>query len=266
MNNHAAQMKTSMIGQYDARCRRDFLALHTRVAHLFFDVDIACPYGLPQVATFHQASFAPLSERAMELFLAAGFRRNGNCLYAMTCRKCRACIPIRLHPGEFVANRNQRRTHQKNRDVERRLLPLEPTSEDYALCEKFLTSRYPRESNTAAGYYRDFFLNNIVNSAQLQYRLGERLVGTAVIDIGYNWLNAVYFYFDPEEGRRSLGTYNILCLIDLCRDWDIEYLYLGYYIPSVPAMSYKNRFNPHYLLEGASWRKHESCRGEPHDD
>jgi len=248
-------MNTTMIGQYDARCQQDFLALHARVAHLFFDVDIACPYGLPRVATFHQASFAPLSERAMELFLAAGYRRNGNCLYAMTCKDCRACVPIRLHPGDFVANRNQRRAQQRNRDIERRLLPPQPTAESFALCEKFLLTRYPRENNSAAGYYRDFFLNGIVNSAQLQYRLAGRLVGTAILDIGYNWLNAVYFYFDPEQGQRSLGTYNILCLVDLCREWDIEYLYLGYYIATVPAMNYKSRFKPHYLLEGGVWRR-----------
>lgn len=248
-------MNETITGTYDMRCRREFLALHARVAHLFFDIDIDCPYGLPQVATFHQASFAPLGERAMELFLAAGYRRNGNCLYAMNCRNCRLCIPIRLHPGEFSPNRNQRRAMARNSDVERSLAPLQPVAEDYLLCEKFLRTRYPRENNSAVGYYRDFFNNGIVNSAQLQYRLAGRLIGNAIIDIGYNWLNAVYFFFDPDEGRRSLGTHNILCLVDLCREWDIEYLYLGYYIPTVAAMSYKKNFTPHYLLDGGVWRK-----------
>lgn len=184
---------------YDERCRSEFTILHSRVAHLFVDIDIGCPYGLPYIATFHQATFAPLSERAMELFLAAGYRRNGNCMYTMLCNGCTACIPIRLHPAEFSANRNQKRALSKNHDLEKTLLPLQPTKEDYLLCEKFLQSRYPRENNTAKGYYRDFFLNTIVNSAQLQYRLGDRLIGTAIIDIGYNWLNAVYFYFDPRS-------------------------------------------------------------------
>jgi arginine-tRNA-protein transferase len=255
MNRQSRQMSETMINTYDRCCHRDFLAMHARVAHLFFDIDIDCPYGLPHVATFHQASFAPLGERGMELFLAAGYRRNGNCLYAMTCKNCRSCIPIRLHPGEFSANRNQRRALHKNLDVDKRLLPLMPSAEDYALCEKFLTTRYPRENNTALGYYRDFFLNSIVNSAQLQYRAAGKLIGTAILDIGYNWLNAVYFYFDPDEGHRSLGTFNILSLIELCREWDIEYLYLGYYIATVPAMNYKGRFKPHYLLEGNRWRR-----------
>jgi len=248
-------MTRTMKLTYDERCRKEFSSLLMRVEHLFVNIDIGCPYGLPYVATFHQATFGPLSERAMELFLAAGYRRNGNCLYNMACAACSACIPIRLHTSEFYPNRNQKRVFAKNGDVTKSLLPLKVTDEDLGLCEKFLQARYPRENNTAKGYYRDFFLNRVVNTIQLQYRVGDRLVGTSIIDIGYNWLNAVYFYFDPDESQRSLGTYNILSLVDLCREWEIEYLYLGYYIRVVPAMSYKANFCPHYLLSGQEWQR-----------
>lgn len=220
---------------------------------MFVDISIGCPYSLPFVATFHQAHFAPLSERAMELFLAAGYRRNGNCLYSMRCMDCRACMPIRLHPSEFKPNRNQRRVWKKNSDLKVQLLPLLADEEDIDLCSRFLAARYPLKHNTGSGYYHDFFLNNIVNSARLQFRVDDRLVATSIIDVGYNWLNAVYFYFDPLESSRSLGTYNILRLIDLCRDWDIDYLYLGYLIRNVPAMSYKANFKPYYLLRGNEW-------------
>lgn len=248
-------MTRTMKLTYDECCRKEFSSLLMHVEHLFVNIDIGCPYGLPYVATFHQATFGPLSERAMELFLAAGYRRNGNCLYNMACAACSACIPIRLHTSRFCPNRNQKRVFTKNSDVTKSLLPLKVTDEDLALCEKFLQARYPRENNTAKGYYRDFFLNRVVNTIQLQYRVRDRLVGTSIIDIGYNWLNAVYFYFDPDESRRSLGTYNILCLVELCREWEIEYLYLGYYIRAVPAMNYKAKFRPHYLLSGNEWQR-----------
>lgn len=240
---------------YDAHCWSEYSAMIARVEHLFMSIDIGCPYGVPHVATFHQATFAPLSERAMELFLAAGYRRNGNCLYNMRCSDCSACVPLRLHTSEFHMNRNQRRALKKNGDVEMTLQPLQPDMENLELCEKFLQTRYPKENNTALGYYRDFFFNNIVSSAQMQYRVGGRLVGTSIIDIGYNWLNAVYFFFDPDESRRSLGTYNILNMVDLCREWEIEYLYLGYYIHSLSAMSYKTNFRPHYTFAEKKWHR-----------
>lgn len=238
---------------YDEYCWSEFSAMMSRVDHLFVSIDIDCPYGLSKIAKFHQATFAPLSERAMELFLAAGYRRNGNCLYNMQCAECRACVPIRLHPDEFVPNRNQRRALKKNSDLESALLPMQPDGENLELCEKFLRMRYPKENNTARGYFRDFFLNSIVNSAQIQYRVNGKLIGTSIIDIGYNWMNGVYFYFDPDESYRSLGTYNILQLSDLCREWEIEYLYLGYYIQTVPAMSYKRNFKPHYIFSENKW-------------
>jgi arginyl-tRNA--protein-N-Asp/Glu arginylyltransferase len=240
---------------YDERCRLEFEAMISRVDHLFVNIDIDCPYGLPDTATFHQATFAPLSERAMELFLAAGYRRNGNCLYNMKCGGCHCCTPIRLHPLTFMPNRNQKRAAKKNSDLLINILPLQPSAENLALCKKFLRARYPKESNSAQGYFRDFFLNNIVTSAQIQYRAGETLIGTSIIDIGYNWMNAVYFYFDPAEGKRSLGTYNILQLVDICLEWEIEYLYLGYLIENVPAMSYKGNFRPHYLLQDGIWQE-----------
>ena len=240
---------------YDEICRAEFNLLQSRIEHFFVDIDVGCPYGLPRIATFHQATFAPLSERAMELFLAAGHRRNGNCLYNMHCRDCNGCIPIRIQPEKFHHNRNQRRVINKNRDIETSLSPLSAGEENLRLCEKFLQVRYPKENNSADGYYREFFLNNIVESIQLQFRVDGRLVGTSILDIGENWLNAVYFFFDPDESKRSLGTDNILYLIQICQQWGIGYLYLGYFIQDVTAMSYKKKFNPHHLFINNTWQQ-----------
>ncbi len=243
---------------YDDLCCNDFSVLEGKIEHLFVDINIGCPYGLPYVATFHQANFAPLHERSMEMFLARGYRRNGNSLYCMRCTDCSECIPIRLHSDDFAAGRNQKRAVKKNRDVEELLLPLAVSEENIKLCDKFLQSRYPKENNSGRGYYRDFFFNSIVGSAQLQFRVDGRLIGTSIIDFGHNWLNAVYFYFDPDESHRSLGTYNVMRLMDLCKRWNIRYLYLGYYIQSVPAMNYKRHYHPHYLYFRGKWF-HESA-------
>ncbi len=242
---------------YDAVCRAEFDLLRSRIEHLFIDIDIGCPYGLPAVATFHQATFAPLSDRAMELFLAAGYRRNGNSLYTMRCRECSACIPIRLHPEAFQPNRNQKRAIKNNKDVEVTLSALSVDQENIDLCEKFLQARYSKENNCARGYYRDFFLNSIVSSIQLQFRVDGRLVGASILDVGANWMNGVYFYFDPDESKRSLGIFNILQLVHICQEWGIDYLYLGYFIRNISAMSYKERFSPHYLLLNKKWEQKE---------
>ena len=86
---------------YDEQCAEDFAILEPRMDQFFAEMVVDCPYHLPHDARFYQALFSPLSDRVMELFLASGYRRNGNCLYTMHCPDCSACIPIRLHPEEI---------------------------------------------------------------------------------------------------------------------------------------------------------------------
>lgn len=214
---------------------------------------MTCPYGLPQVATFYQGILSPLNQREMELFLAAGYRRNGNWLYTMHCRTCAACLSIRLQVPLFSPNRNQRRTLKRNCDVSVEIRPLMMAREHLQLCEKFLCARFPGEEHNAEKYFRDFFISTVTTSQLVEYRLGETLIGAAVIDFGDNWMNAVYFYFDPDLGRRSPGTFNILKLIELCAEKGIDYLYLGYHIEEISSMRYKRHFRPCQLLLGERW-------------
>lgn len=240
---------------YDHQCSQEFAHLSRHLDRYFVRMSMECPYQLPYTATFYQALFGPITDHIMELFLAAGYRRNGNSLYTMQCVPCSACIPIRLHPAEFTPNRNQQRVLKKNSDISVSFNSVQMSAENLDLCEAFLKDRYPQKSNTALGYYSGFFLNHIVTSLELHYRKNGRLIGNGIIDIGENWMNGVYFYFDTEEHRRSLGTFNILTMIDFCRQKSIDYLYLGYYIPEISAMNYKSRFKPYYLKSGDTWEQ-----------
>ncbi len=240
---------------YDKQCAREFKLIEPRLDQFFAEMVVDCPYHLPHNARFYQALLTPLTDRMMELFLAFGYRRNGNCLYTMHCPECSSCIPIRLHVREMQFNRNQRRVLKKNRDVEVEFAPLEINEENIALCEKFLSHRYPHKNNEGRSYYEGFFLNRIIPGMEVRYRLDGKLIGNGIVDVGENWMNAVYFYFDPAQGGRSPGTFNILTLIDTCLKLDISYLYLGYYIKDVAAMNYKDRFKPHYLYLEDKWQQ-----------
>jgi arginine-tRNA-protein transferase len=242
---------------YDEQCAREFGVLESRLNPFFAEMAVECPYHLPYDARFYQALLSPLSDRVMELFLASGYRRNGNCLYTMHCPDCSACIPIRLHPLEMRRNRNQRRVLKKNLDIDVEFAPIEANDENIALCEKFIHNRYPQKNNDGRSYYEGFFLNRIVPGMEIRYRLEGRLIGNGIVDIGQNWMNAVYFYFDPSEASRSPGTFNILTLQETCLKMGIPYLYLGYYIEQVAAMNYKSCFTPHYLYLDEVWQKRE---------
>ncbi|MFU8819418.1 MAG: arginyltransferase [Desulfurivibrio sp.] len=234
-----------------------------------FEIPAECPYGLEHLAVYRQAPCPPLSGELLADLLAAGYRRNGNTIYTMACPTCKGCVPIRLAVDDFVLNRNQRRVWNKNRDLTVSHGPLQVSEEKLALCERFLARRYPERDPEramrrrlggeqpfarAVDYYSGFFLSSITETYEISYRLEGKLAGLAVVDIAPGACNAVYFYFDPDLERRSPGTMNILYLVELCKKLERQFLYLGYWIDGVAAMSYKARFKPHQLLLDGRWQ------------
>ncbi|MCI5144967.1 MAG: arginyltransferase [Candidatus Electrothrix sp. AR3] len=219
------------------------------------NITARCPYELPQKAVYHQGLFGSMPDSIGGLLLANGYRRNGNCMYAMRCLKCKACIPIRLRPETFSPNRSQQRVWKKNRDVTVGLAPVTMSDENLTLLDRFLSIRFPDGQADAESYYSGFFITSITKCFELRYRTADnKLLGVAVVDCSDQWLNAVYFYFDPEQAKRSPGTLNLLYLIDFCRRNEISILYLGYWIEQVQAMQYKAAFKPHEILVEGYWQ------------
>lgn len=219
----------------------------------FYQVTADCPYGFGEKAVYNQQYLGKLPDNLFGQFLAAGFRRNGSILYSMLCHNCSRCIPIRLDVEEFLPNRNQRRALKRNLDLEITMKALTITEEKLTLCGKFIEERYQGRVESAVDYYGSFFAGNLSQVMEIEYRDRGRLIGNAVIDLGRQWMNAVYFYFDPLEVRRSLGTFNIMTMVDICRQKGIDHLYLGYLIRELSSMSYKENFRPYYILEDGLW-------------
>lgn len=233
--------------------RPEELQLDEGLEQYFVDISVGCPYGLNHLAVYHQAMFTSIGDETMGVLFEKGYRRNGNCIYSMHCPTCSACVPIRLRPDRFVPNRNQRRVLKKNSDVTAGVAPLRMSNENLGLLDKYLKVRFPEGKSTAEEYYAGFFISAISRCFEIRYRAGEKLVGVAIVDGSDKWLNAVYFFFDPSEVRRSPGTLNILNLINFSRRHSIPLLFLGYCIEQVQAMRYKSAFKPHEILVDGSW-------------
>jgi arginine-tRNA-protein transferase len=80
------------------------------------------------------------------------------------------------------------------------------------------------------------------------YYLRRQLVGVGYVDALPGGLSAIYFYYDPDHRNRSLGTWNVLCLVRECLVRKMPHLYLGYYVAGCPSLSYKASFLPNQLL------------------
>jgi len=227
----------------------------SRLERYFVNAVAECPYGQREIAIYHQGILGQVDELAMQELLASGYRRNGNCMYNMRCPNCSLCVPIRMRPERFRPNRNQRRVWKKNQDVHVEVAPLTMSRENLALLQRFLSTRFPAGKSSAESYYSGFFITTISRCFEIRYKLEDQLLGVAIVDAAPDWLNAVYFFFDPEQGARSPGTLNILTLNSICLRHEMKYLYLGYWIDGHPGMSYKSGFRPHELLIDEEWRE-----------
>lgn len=82
-------------------------------------------------------------------------------------------------------------------------------------------------------------------TAITEYRDGTgRLCGAGIIDILPAGLSSVYFIFDPDEGRRSLGYYSVFIEASLALRMGKPFYYLGFWVPGAPTMDYKADFHP----------------------
>ena len=103
--------------------------------------------------------------------------------------------------------------------------------------------------------YQGMVRQSRVDTRMVEFRGdGGRLVAACLFDRLENGLSAVYSFFDPDLGRRSLGTYMVLWLIETARAAGLPYVYLGYWIRDAPKMAYKSRFRPLEALGPDGWR------------
>ena len=80
------------------------------------------------------------------------------------------------------------------------------------------------------------------------------MLGIAVVDVLTDGLSAIYTFFDPEEDKRSLGSYAILWQIEQARTLGLDYLYLGYWIRNCTKMAYKTAYQPLELYLESQWQ------------
>jgi arginine-tRNA-protein transferase len=185
-------------------------------------------------------------------------RRSGWVVYRPVCQGCRECQPIRVPVADFRPSRSQRKARNRNRDVTVEVGPPEPTPEKLDLHNRFVNHRFDRGD---AGFpnlesYAEVFGPSPVTTRELRFRLGGRLVGLGLVDLLPDVVSSVYFFFDPAEARRSLGTFSALEEIELARRTGRSYLYLGYYITGCREMNYKARFRPSEVLTpDGHWRR-----------
>ena len=103
------------------------------------------------------------------------------------------------------------------------------------------------------------FVDNPFPTEEWCYYLGERLVGVGYVDTLPEGLSAIYFYHDPDERDRSLGTFNVLAILAAARERQLPHVYLGYYVEGCRSSEYKpGSGRTRYFAPNETWEPFNS--------
>jgi len=223
----------------------------------FATASVECPYVpgraerklIVELTGFQAADFYDELSRA-------GFRRSHRFAYRPACRQCAACVPVRIDVGAFAHSRSTRRVRNLNRGLSGHLLPSQATTEQFQVFIDYQRSRHADSEMAAMSYedYRSMVEESPVRTAIAEFRdVQGNLVAAALLDQLDDGVSAVYSFYDPDFEHRSLGTWNILWLVEECRRVGLPYVYLGYWIGESPKMAYKSRFPALERLSEHGW-------------
>lgn len=225
---------------------------------LSFIEDLPCPYiSDSRTASLEFILPAEGVDSDFHKFLATGCRRLGGVLYRNVCRGCSSCRPIRLETDKFRASKSQLRTLRENRDLKVECRPPSVTAEKIALYERYIFSKHSEGKGDGNEDYQMTLASlhlGYAGSIEMDYFLGDRLIGVGIVDTGEDALSSAYFYYDTDYLSRRPGVFSILREISLACSMKKKYYYLGFCVEETPKMSYKKFFRPNQVYDDGKWK------------
>ena len=230
-----------------------------------------CAYLPKEAASLEVRVMLDVTTEELGTMLARGWRRFGPCYFRPQCQACEACVTLRIRVDEFRPTRSQRRA--RNRAARLQRVVSRPSVDDARIA---LYRKWHKEREGARGwepsplradrYALDFAFPH-PSAREAAYYDGDELVGIGLFDDTPDALSAVYFFYDPDLKRDSLGVANVVALVDDARRAKKPYVYLGYRVLGCDSLEYKSDFVPHELLsvrpredENPAWAEHLAPR------
>jgi arginyl-tRNA--protein-N-Asp/Glu arginylyltransferase len=214
----------------------------------------ACAYLPRETAQLDIRVMLDVTEGELESLLERGWRRFGPIYFRPSCAQCTECVSLRVLAARFAPSKSQRRAARAAAGLRR---VVGPPQVDDARLELYARWHVARESargweanpQTRERYALEFAFPHPCAREAAFYddEAGGRLVGIGLFDETPNALSAAFFYYDPAYAQRSLGTANVLSLVDEARSEGRPYVYLGYRVRECRSLQYKSSFRPHEL-------------------
>ena len=221
----------------------------------FSMLDYDCAYLPGRSVRMHYKYVPDASKAFATAVIQRGWRRFGKYYFHPICQGCNACKSIRINVNEYQYTKSQRRAIKRNRETDIIVQKPSLTQSHIDLYNKYHAYKHNKDAWNFREINQKEYFENFVDGAQdfgkeVLYIRDQKLVGVDLIDVLEDGISSIYFYYDPDYAKLSLGTYSLLYQINLANILDLDWIYLGYWVEGCKAFAYKPKFQPQELLDG----------------
>jgi arginine-tRNA-protein transferase len=201
------------------------------------------------------------------LLIHRGWRRFGSYYFHPICNECNKCKSIRIDVSNFKLSKSQKKSIKRNKETEIIIQKPSLTQAHIDLYNKYHHFKQNKDNwshrNISPREYKENFVEGAHDfGKEVLYMRDNKIIGIDLIDILDDGISSIYFYYDPDYPRLSLGTYSLLYQVELAKVLELQWVYLGYWVDGCKAFAYKPNFQPQEILDGFP-KIHEIANWEP---
>jgi len=218
-------------------------------------LDYECPYLPNRNARMYYRFIPKATKKYASSLIERGYRRFGYSYFHPVCNGCDECKSLRIDVKNFKLSKSQKRVIKKNKDTKIIITKPTITFDHVNLYNKFhkfksQKSGWNYTEIDLQTYYEEFVVGAHDFGKEILYFKDDKLIGVDLIDILDNGISAIYFFYDPDFEKLSLGIYSLLVEIDIAKKLNLDWIYLGYWVKGCKSFAYKTAFKPYELLDG----------------
>ena len=221
----------------------------------FSMLDYDCAYIPGKSVRMNYKYVNHASKKFSTAVIKRGWRRFGKYYFHPICQGCNECKSLRIDVNNYQFTKSQKKSIRRNQET--KIIVQKPTlSQDHLnLYNKYHAFKHQKDGWNHRNISQKEYHENFVDGAhdfgrEVLYFVDQKLIGVDLIDILDDGISSIYFYYDPDYPKLSLGTYSLLYQIKLAKILELPWIYLGYWVDGCKAFAYKTNFEPQEILDG----------------
>lgn len=220
-----------------------------------FSLDDKCSYLSNEKQTTHYKVIDDCDAYQCQELIERGYRRFGKMYFRPICTNCDECKSIKINVKNFKFSKSYRRVIKKAQFIKSYIQIPTMSQAHLDLFEKYHLHMKERKNwdhsqTNPQSYYNSFVNGHNGFGYEVLYYHEDKLIAVDLIDILENGISSIYFYYDPDYMKYSLGKLSLLFQIKFAKAQDKNWIYLGYYVKDCSSLSYKADYKPFLTLQG----------------